>query len=288
MQICYGEFDWHDEYSKRRFVRAEFLNSVAEYEPTVCEALYGEPLVRFDELDGYDRTLSWKDFEKAADATAGAALIDSLLKWSRDWRLDAVWCREAAYESLGRYYGAVPSDSLSKKVFHYRFDLPARADLDMTLPPPEGLEEYWPLFVSRDEYLEQVNDQSLALIHGDALLRLGESSHERAFVKTIVAAAEKYCVEVENYLEKQGYVRPKVGGKRNLIEHLEWSVLYQIGELGWSRIAQSAGVQPSAVQKAVTELLRLIDLPQRPIAKGRPHGSKDSPSVSILRKLGRD
>lgn len=287
MQTCYGELDWSDEYSKRRFLRAEFLKAVAEYEPGVCEALYGEPLVLFGKLEGYDQTIGWEDFEMAADPTSGGALIDSLLKWSRDWRLDAEWCREAAYESLRRYYRAVPPDSLSINEFHYRFDLPTRGDLDMSLPPPEGLEEYWPLFVSRDEYLNQVNDQALVEIHGNALLRLGESSHGRAFVKTIVDAAEKYCVEVEDALEKQGYVRPKAGEKRNLTEHLEWAVLYQIEGLGWSRIADLAGVNPSAVQKAVTELLKLIDLPQRSIARGRPHGSKDSPSVSILRKLGR-
>jgi hypothetical protein len=287
VQICYGELDWSDEYSKRRFLRAEFLKAVARIEPDVCEALYGEPLILFAKLGGNDQTLGWEDFEMAADPTGGGALTDNLLKWSRDWWLDADWCREAGFESLRRYYRAVPSDSLSSNEFHHRFDLPTRGDLDLTLPPPEGLEEYWPLFVSRDEYLEQVNDQASAEIHGVALFRLGESSHTRAFVKTIVAAAENYCVEVEKYLEKQGYIRPKVGEKRNLTEHLEWAVLYQIAGLGWSRIAELTGVQPSAVQKAVTELLRLIDLPQRPIAKGRPHGSKDSPSGSILRKLGR-
>ena len=157
----------------------------------------------------------------------------------------------------------------------------------MTLDPPEGLEEYWPLFYSRDDYLNQVNDQALAEIHAVPLLGLVEPSHRQAFVRQILAAAEKYCVEVEKYLEQKGYVRPKAGEKRNLTLHLEWAVLYQIEGWGWSQIAGSTGVNPPAVQKAVTELLRLIELPQRPIAKGRPHGSKDSPSVSILRKLGR-
>lgn len=157
----------------------------------------------------------------------------------------------------------------------------------MTLDPPEGLEEYWPLFLSRNDYLDQVNDQALAEIHAVPLLRLGEPSHRQAFVRTILAAAENYCAEVEKYLETAGYVRPKAGEKRNLALHLEWAVFYQIEGLGWSRIADLASVNPPAVQKAVTELLRLIDLPQRPSAKGRPPGSKDSPSISILRKLGR-
>jgi hypothetical protein len=253
-----------------------------------CEELYGEPLVLFGKLDGYDPTLSWEDFANAAAKPIGGdALIDSLVKWSRDWLLDADWCREAAYESLVRYHRAQPSGSLSSNQFHHRFDLPTRGDLDMTLSPPEGLEEYWPLFLSRDDYLNQVNDQALAEIHSVPLLRLGEISHRRAFVKTIVAAAEDYCVGVEKYLENEGYVRPKAGEKRNLPLHLEWAILYQMEGLGWSRIADLAGVNPPAVQKAVTELLRLIDLPQRPIAKGRPHGSKDSPSASIRRKLGR-
>lgn len=286
MQICYGELDWPDEYSKRRFLRGEFLNAVAVYEPGVCESLYGEPLVLFGKLKCYDRNLSWGDFivDKTTDEQA---FIDSLLKWSRDWMLDTDWCREAAYESVVRYHNAQPSGSLSTNQFHYRFDLPTRGDLDSTLPPPEGLEEYWPLFVSRDQYLDQVSDQALAEIHSVPLLRLGERSYERPFVETILATAKNYCVEVEKYLEKEGYVRPKPGEKRNLPLHLEWAVLYQIDGLGWSGIAELTGVRPSAVQKAVTELLKLIDLPQRRISRGRPHGSKDSPSASIRRKLGR-
>ena len=287
MQICYGELDWPDEYSKQRFLRDEFLKAVAKYEPGICEALYSEPLVLFGKLEGYDQTIDWEHFEMAADPTSGGALIDSLLKWSRDWRLDADWCREAAYESLIRYCRASASDSLSNNQFHHRFDLPTRSGLDMTLDPPEGLEEYWPLFLTRDDYLDQVNDRALAEIHSVPLLRLGEISHKRAFVRTILTAAENYCVKVEKYLEKEGYVRPKAGEKRNLPLHLEWAVRYQIQELGWSRIAELADVKPSAVQKAVTELLKLIDLPQRSIAKGRPHGSKDSSSASVRRKLGR-
>ena len=287
MQICYGELDWPDDYSKCRFLRSEFLNAVAEYEPEVCEQLYGEPLVLFAKLDGYDPTLSWEDFVIAAKPNGGDALIDILVHWSRDWRLDADWCREAAYESLMRYYRAGASGSLSSDQFHHRFDLPTRSGLDMTLDPPEGLEEYWPLFLTRDDYLDQVNERALAEIHSVPLLRLGEISHKRAFVRTILAAAENYCVKVEKYLEKEGYVRPKAGEKRNLPLHLKWAVRYQIQELGWSRISELAHVNPSAVQKAVTELLKLIDLPQRSIAKGRPHGSKDSPSASVRRKLGR-
>lgn len=285
MQICYGELDWPDDYSKRRFLRDEFLKAVAECEPGVCEALYGEPLILFGKLG--EQTIDWEHFEMAADPTSGGPLIDSLLKWSRDWWLDADWCREAAYESLSRYQRAEPSGSVSTDQFHHRFELPTRGDCTMTLDPPEGLEEYWPLFYNRDDYLDQVHDQASVEIHAVPLLRLGEPSHRQAFVRTILTAAEKYCAEVEQYLEKEGYVRPKAGEKRNLVQHLEWAVLYQIEGLGWSRIANLAGVNPSAVQKAVTELLRLIDLPQRPITKGRPHGSKDSPSVSILRKLGR-
>src|SRR6185295_2464710 len=140
VQICYGELDWPDEYSKRRFLRGEFLNAVAEYEPGVCEALYGEPLRLFGELGGYDPTLSWEDFAITTKPTGGDALIDSLIQWSRDWRLDADWCREAAYESLIRYCRASASDSLSNNQFHHRFDLPTRSGLDMTLDPPEGLE----------------------------------------------------------------------------------------------------------------------------------------------------
>lgn len=201
--------------------------------------------------------------------------------------LDADWCREAAYESLVRYHRAEPFGSLTGDQFHHRFDLPNRADLVMTLPPPDGLEEYWPLFRSRYDYLNEVNDQALAEIQSAPILKLAERSHRQAFVRTIITAAENYCAKVEKYLEKQGYVRPKAGEKRNLHLHLEWTILRQISGWGWSRIASSSDVQPSAVQKAVSELLRLIDRPPRPIAKGRPRGSKDSPSASFLRKLGR-
>jgi hypothetical protein len=287
MQPCYGELDWPDEYSKIRFLREEFLNAVARYEPKVCETLYGEPLILFGRLHREQQTLDWEKFGIAADHPSGAAVIDSLLNWSRDWRLDADWCREAAYESLAHCYCADSSASISLKEFHYRFDLPTRLNLDMTLPPPEGLKEYWPHLISRAFYLEQVDDHAEAEIHLDPLLRLGESSHKRAFVKTIVAAAERYCVKVEKYLEKQGYTRPKRGAKRNLTQHLEWAVMYQIKGLGWSQIARLSRVKASSVQKQVVELLNFTGLSPRSIRKGRPHGSKSSLSTSIKRKPNR-
>lgn len=62
MQICYGELDWPDEYSKQRFLRGEFLNAVAEYQPGVCESLYCEPLAMFGKLDSADPNLGLADF----------------------------------------------------------------------------------------------------------------------------------------------------------------------------------------------------------------------------------
>jgi len=91
VQVSYGELDWPDEYSKRRFLRGEFLDAVSKYEPRVCETLCSEPLALFGRLHGDEQTLAWKDFANIVNPTSecATALIDSLLEWSRHWQLDA-------------------------------------------------------------------------------------------------------------------------------------------------------------------------------------------------------
>lgn len=91
--------DWPDDYSKRRFLRDEFLKTVAECEPGVCEALYGEPLILFGKLE--EQTIDWEHFEMAADPTSGGALIDSLLKWCATLLLAANEHPKVVSERLG-------------------------------------------------------------------------------------------------------------------------------------------------------------------------------------------
>jgi hypothetical protein len=61
----------------------------------ILEALYQEPLLLFSRLHEVEQSLAWNDFVDLADSSAKvASLHESLHKWSREWHLDADWCRE--------------------------------------------------------------------------------------------------------------------------------------------------------------------------------------------------
>jgi integrase len=84
-----------------------------------------------------------------------------------------------AYESLQRYQSS-PSDSTSTQEFRHRLDLPIRGNLDLTVSPPDGLKEYWPLMVVREDYLNQTREEALAAIEGSPLSALANRSHSKA------------------------------------------------------------------------------------------------------------
>jgi len=129
---------------------------------------------------------------------------------------------------------------------------------------------------------------ALKTIMDDPILRHGKPSHRMAFVETIQTAVSKYCDEVEKCHEIPAFRRRTSNEKRNLRQHLEWSVRYQVNRDTLAEIAEAAGVNnPSSVSRAVDNILCQIGLEKRSDARpGRTRGSRNQTSP-ILRSLGR-
>src|ERR1051325_8257407 len=313
MQLGYGEFDWPNATFARGFLRQQFLTAITSNAPEVLEDLRESILPAFRQLDDLERQLSWRDISPPSqfDSERLTAIRQSMERWSSRWNLIDYYSEEVynqimiSFLRLSHAQSQPPAnrenqsetvDSIHTTQFHAQPQSPPDSVLDAiftdwlrdnasSLPgPPEGLKRYWPLHITREEYLNDIKEMVLQRFHADPLLMLGEPSQRAAFIQTVVTRADAYCSDVERFYEKIGYVRCKQ--KRKLREHLQWAVEYQIQGRGWTEIAEKHNVTVQGVEQAVTQLFKAADLPLRTSPQGRPPGSKDSVETSIRRKLG--
>jgi hypothetical protein len=141
-----------------------------------------------------------------------------------------------------------------------------------TPTPPDGLPPYNPLLKTREDYLDRVRLDALREMSGQPLLKHGEASQAAALARSIAAAAESYCANVERQFESAGMIR--TGERRALPVHREWAVKFQVMGQIQAEIAyetQLAGISdettrkvgPQAVTKAVNIVLADIGLSNR-------------------------
>jgi hypothetical protein len=310
MQMGYGEFDWSDAGFARGFLRQQFLTAITSNAPEVFEDLRESVLPAFRQLDNLERQLSWRDITPPSQFNSErvTAVRQKMQQWSSRLNLTEYFCEEVYNEmmiSFLRLNHARSQPPLTKNqpeaadhtTQHAQSQSPPDSVLDAiftewlrddatSLPaPPDGLKRYWPLYVTREEYLNDIKETVLKRFQADPLLMLGEPSQRAAFIQTVVTRADAYCSDVEHFYEQIGYVRCKQ--KRKLRKHLQWAVEYQIQGRGWTEIAEKHNVTVQGVEQAVTQLFKAADLPLRTSPQGRPPGSKESVEGSVRRKLGR-
>ena len=129
----------------------------------------------------------------------------------------------------------------------------------------------------RDEYLEDIRSKALEAIAENPLLRLASRVKARAFVDSILVKAKNYCDEVEAVYLEQDWKHCRKDEKKNLNQHLEWTVEFQVHAKPFAQIARESTrvVTAKAVAKAVREMLSLILLKERlGVKRGRPKGSR--------------
>lgn len=308
-RICYGEFDWPDGNSKQAYLRNLFIKTLSEHAPDLCEELYCQAFPIYNALvkrcgrqlitptdsedereSGSNRTLSAIDIlflrESVEDddcANDPRPLMESVTSSLMKWNLNTSWMLEITLNTLQLW------SHFSKKPERLPFCSTVWGGFKPRTPePPNGYSPYDPLAMLRDWYLDTIQKQALAIITNDPLLGQGDRSHAVALVSTIAANAWKYCDEVEECHETAGFVRCHPNERRNLAQHLEWTVRYQVSRETLISIAQDAGVNnASSVSRAVSDILKLIGLRKRPDAKpGRTRGTKNK-RTPMLRALGR-
>ena len=292
-RICWGEFDWPDESSKRSYLRHQFLGAVHKHVPEVFDDL------RAKVFGVYRRTRSANPNPELSDILSYLSrlpsdltppllvrpaydkLYRSLIAWANSWNLvgpGSIWVLDAALTNL--------EETHSGKIL----DCPVFCGMEPAVPePPDRLLKYDPLAVTRNGYLNSLRAGALEAIQVP-ILKLGTTSQQRAHIKArIVREAEKYCDGVEQAHKRAGYPRCRVDEKRNLDRDLLWTVRLQlkVANETASDIAKLDGVATSTVLRQVQDILDEIGLERRPdIRQGRRHGSKNSVQSKILRELG--
>jgi hypothetical protein len=175
------------------------------------------------------------------------------------------------------------------------------AEYPIELPaPPEGWNKYDPLTTRRLYYVNYVLEEARKVIQNNPFLKHAEPSHRKYYLDSIAAKAEEYCIKVQKYLEYSGY--KQVVQTRNLDQHMNWTVEFQVKRMTLTEIASKSNVALSTVKRAVVGdskhnppiqgMLMLIGLPRRPDSRqGRRSGSNTSVSARergrLLRQLGR-
>lgn len=302
-RICYGEFDWRDCNSTQAYMRNLFMKAVSDHASEVADELHSKCFPLYRELvdkcgrwiepldtEGWGvskryQTLSAIDILYLRDECADGSqeLLKSVSSCLKKWNLYKRWMIEITVDTLQLW------SHFSRRPKRLPFSSSGFGGIKPQTPePPEGCPPYDPLATLREWYLESVRASALKTIIDDPILRHGKVSHARAFVETIQAAISKYCDEVEKCHEIPDFRRRTSNEKRNLTQHLEWTVRYQVNRDTLAEIAKAAGVNnPSSVSRAVDNILCQIGLEKRSDARpGRALGSRNQTSP-ILRSLGR-
>lgn len=286
-RICFGEFDWPDERGKVKFARGLFLHAVEKVDQGPLRQLYGEPfrLYRMAKnefhLEHREITQPWR--LNGAAATLIEMLEGEIDTWSKNWNLDARWCRDTALATLLFWSCA------SREITELRFQYPVLAGfVPPRLEPPEGLPRYAAFETSRDWYLEKVRSRTLDAMDENPLLRHGSRVKARAFVDSVLVKAKHYCRAVEAIYLEHGWRRCRKNERRNLNQHLEWTVKFQVSGKTFNELAEEANVGQPTVSRAVRDILSILPLAKRPDSRpGRIRGRKNRRPVEsdILRGL---
>ena len=279
MRLSYGELDWPNSEARQIFVRAAFLDAIANHAPEVCQSLYSEvlPSYRIAQDTAVETRDAHNDRIYVPLPAEALALERALAAWARTYQLELPWHIDAALKTL-TFWSALETQparldfqwvTLAVRALLILQPLlrnGARGPTVIPPPPPASLPEYTPLTQLRVEYLGAQRLQALRIIQTPPLC-YSEQSQQKAFADSINASEEitNYCIAVENIYLENGYSRRSQGEKRDLFTHLEWTVRSRIKGESQSDIARERqlaglkGATESAISQAIGEILEIIN-----------------------------
>lgn len=284
-RICFGEFDWPDQRGKQEFVQVAFLHTVEQLDQGPLRQLYDEPFQLYRMAQNEFRLEHYFIRKPWLLTGSAASLVETLEAeidaWSKNWNLDARWCRDTALATLHFWSCA------SREITELRFQYPVLAGfVPPRLDPPEGLPGYAAFEMERDYYLEQVRSGALEAIAEHPLLRHGTNVKARAFADSMLVKAKQYCRTVEAAYVEHNWRRGRKSEKKNLNQHLEWTVKFQVSRKTFSELAEQSHVEQTTVSRGVRDILSILPLPKRSDSKpGRIRGRKNRrPAESDIRR----
>lgn len=289
-RVCFGEFDWPDGRGKQEYFQQLFLETIERIDQAPLKQLYGTPFKLYRQcckdfrLEYSDIYFWWRISGAARSMVQG--LNGDIDAWSKAWNLDAKWCRQTALVSLHAW------SCSSQEITELFFAHPGGGGgVPTPLEPPEGFPRYVAYLMSRDDYLESVRSAALNAISKDSLLHHGSRVKAKAFAESVVRKAIPYCRTVEALYVESGWKRYRKNEKKNLKQHMEWTVKFQVSGKTLSEVAEESNVEQTTVSRAVREILSILPLAPRLDAKpGRIRGSKNRRQVesATRRDLGRN
>jgi hypothetical protein len=287
-RVCFGEFDWPDERGKREFLQILFLDTLAHIDAAPLSQLYGKPFELYRQcckdfrLD-HSAIYHWWYLTGAARSMVQAlnAEIDT---WSKAWNLDAKWCRQTALASFHAW------SCSSREITELFFQHPGGGGgVPTPSDPPEGFPQYVAYMMSRDDYLDWVQATALQVVSDNSLLNHAPRIKAKALAESIARKAMSYCRTVEALYVESGWKRCRKNEKKNLKQHMMWTVQFQVSGKTFSEVAEEANVEQTTVSRAVRDILSILPLNPRPDSKpGRIRGTKNKRRVEsgIRRNLG--
>lgn len=279
-RVCFGEFDWPDERGKREFLQLLFLQTLERVDQAPLKQLYDKPFELYRQCRrdfGLDHSAIyfWWGLTGAARSMVQRLYAD-IDAWSKTRNLDAKWCRQTALASLHAW------SCSSREITELIFQHPGGGGGVPTPPePPEGFPTYVAYMMSRDDYLEWVQSTALQAISDNSLLKCAPHIKAKAFAESIVRKAMPYCRTVEAVYVESGWKRCRRNEKKNLKQHMEWAVKFQVSGKTFNELAEEANVEQPTVSRAVRDILSILPLAKRPDSRpGRIRGRKNKRSVS--------
>jgi len=284
---AYPELDWFSAELGDAQTH-QILPGRAFPNPSLNRWLTAEAFADFD---------SETELEIAPDSKV-TLLNRALTAWAANWHLESVWVFNCALKTLDRW-----SVLAEKAPEQWSFDLERPTERlhfsrlswgglhhPAVASPPDGLPDYEPLAVTRTSYLSRVRTRARDAA-STPILKLNDTTRQNA-VEAAVARGTEYCETVEAAYEQDGFARCRSNEKRNLKDHLEWTVRFQVKGETLTTIGTASDVESSTVLRAVNDLFTLIGLAKRADAHpGRRRGSQNSPESKVrsetLRRLGR-
>ena len=250
-RLSYGERDAGDR--GQQYLRDLFLHHTSEV-PDVVESL----------IPGLTLPLRYGRLH----FRESALIREFLTAWSKRWHLDAGWVRERAFEKLCFW--------LSEREEYRICDLGVGTGSAVSMTAPEGLPTYYTGQMTRSRYLELVRSTVTLKLRQDELLNRGDFE---PFVESIVRGAESYCDAAERQWDP-------AATKQDLKRDIDWTIKFQIQGRAYAEIAAEdlPGIRQAddLVRKAVSDILKRIELPRRFVKRGRKQGSKNKYNLTEL------
>jgi hypothetical protein len=259
---------------------------------------------------GQGVTLKWvvdysPNWEQIKSSEEGRAVREKLVDWAKRYNLEADWVYDRAVKTLQWWFVLPKSISIQlddgrrlPSIYLYPDEARIawlnptkwRQKLDILVTDSDGLPLPAPTLETWEDYRDYVKEQAQEAID-KSVLQAGLGQDRRRLIASVIRRAEeKWENQLGAYQERLGWRRSDIDSVswRNIV----WTVGFQVVGKTYTSLAHGSACSVSTVQRAVRNILKLIDLRPPPNAKpGRRRGSKTSQqaknSSQIRRSLGR-